>query len=210
MGGIGAILLLIFPLVGFILILIAVKQLADAIKREDIFRDFLLCVIFSSVSFVVIFVMFFIWVCFIISTSPPSTLQPLSTFPPTTSISPVESQIFSPYSPSTPQPPSTFPPTPTSPPEEELIFFLFFLIVYPVFWAVNSVASYFAQKGFLALANITGEQNFSTAGKLIFLGALLYIVFLGWVVYLVGIIFAIISFFSLPDIIHLKGKEGYA
>lgn len=186
MGGIGAILLLLFPLVGFILILIAVKQLASAINRDDIFQNFLLCAIISSVSFVVIpFVMFFIWGYFIglaISTSSPSRLQP----------------------------PSAFPPTLSSPPVEPLIFFLFFLIVYLAFWAVNSVASYFAQKGFLALANITGEQNFSTAGKLIFLGALLYIVFLGWVVYLVGIIFAIISFFSLPDTIPLRGKEGYA
>jgi uncharacterized membrane protein len=186
MGGIGAILLLIFPLVGFILILIAVKQLSDEIKREDIFRDFLICTIISSLALIiVIFVIFFsTWLSLIVWFSSPS--------------------------PSMPQPHPPYPPTTQFAPEEPVIFFLFFGVIFLLSWAINSVASYFAQRGFLSLADITGERNFSLSGRLIFLGALLYIILVGWVVYLVGIIFAIISFFSLPDRIPLKGEEGYA
>jgi len=188
MGGIGAILLLIFPLVGFILILIAVKQLSDEIKREDIFRDFLICTIISSLAFIiVIFVIFFsTWVGFMFWNISPS--------------------------PSMPQPHPPYPPTPQFAPEKPDIFFYLFLgVIFLLSWGINSVASYFAQRGFLSLADITGERNFSLAGRLIFLGALLYIIILvGWVVYLVGIIFAITSFFSLPDRIPLKGEEGYA
>jgi uncharacterized membrane protein len=186
MGGIGAILLLIFPLVGFILILIAVKQLSDDIKREDIFRDFLICTIISSLALILgVFVIFFsTWVGFIVWISSPS--------------------------PSTPQPPTTYPPTPKFAPEEPGIFFLFFAVIFLLSWAINSVASYYAQRGFLSLADITGERNFSLSGRLLFLGALLYIILVGFVVYLVGIIFAIISFFSLPDRIPLRGEEGYA
>jgi len=186
MGGIGAILLLIFPLVGFILILIAVKQLSDEIKREDIFRDFLICTIISSLALIiVIFVIFF------------STWLSLDVW------------IGSP-SPSMPSPHPPYPPTPQFPPEKpDIFFYLFFGVIFLLSWAINSVASYFAQRGFLSLADITGERNFSLSGRLIFLGALLYIILVGWVVYLVGIIFAIISFFSLPDRIPLKGEEGY-
>jgi uncharacterized membrane protein len=186
MGGIGAILLLIFPLVGFILILIAVRQLSDDIKREDIFRDFLICTIISSLALILgVFVIFFsTWVGFMVWISSPS--------------------------PSMPQPPTTYPPTPKFAPEEPGIFFLFFAVIFLLSWAINSVASYFAQRGFLSLADITGERNFSLSGRLLFLGALLYIILVGFVVYLVGIIFAIISFFSLPDRIPLRGEEGYA
>jgi uncharacterized membrane protein len=187
MGGIGAILLLIFPLVGFILILIAVKQLSDEIKREDIFRDFLICTIISSLAFViVIFVIFFsTWVGFMFwNISPsPSMPQPHPPYPPTTQFAPEKPDIF---------------------------FYLFLGVIFLLSWAINSVASYFAQRGFLSLADITGERNFSLAGRLIFLGALLYIILVGWVAYLVGIILAITSFFSLPDRIPLKGEEGYA
>jgi uncharacterized membrane protein len=186
MGGIGAILLLIFPVVGFILILIAVKQLSDEIKREDIFRDFLICTIISSLALIiVIFVIFF------------STWLSLNVW------------ISSP-SPSMPSPHPPYPPTPQFPPEKpDIFFFLFLGVIFLLSWAINGVASYFAQRGFLSLADITGERNFSLSGRLIFLGALLYIILVGWVVYLVGIIFAIISFFSLPDRIPLKGEEGY-
>jgi uncharacterized membrane protein len=186
MGGIGAILLLIFPVVGFILILIAVKQLSDEIKREDIFRDFLICTIISSLAFIiVIFVIFF------------STWLSLNVW------------ISSP-SPSMPSPHPPYPPTPQFPPEKpDIFFFLFLGVIFLLSWAINSVASYFAQRGFLSLADITGERNFSLSGRLIFLGALLYIILVGWVAYLVGIILAITSFFSLPDRIPLKGEEGY-
>jgi len=186
MGGIGTILLLIFPVVGFILILIAVKQLSDEIKREDIFRDFLICTIISSLALIiVIFVIFF------------STWLSLNVW------------ISSP-SPSMPSPHPPYPPTPQFPPEKpDIFFFLFLGVIFLLSWAINGVASYFAQRGFLSLADITGERNFSLSGRLIFLGALLYIILVGWVVYLVGIIFAIISFFSLPDRIPLKGEEGY-
>lgn len=183
MGGIGTILLLIFPVVGFILILIAVKQLSDEIKREDIFRDFLICTIISSLALIiVIFVIFF------------STWLSLNVW------------ISSP-SPSMPSPHPPYPPTPQFPPEKpDIFFFLFLGVIFLLSWAINGVASYFAQRGFLSLADITGERNFSLSGRLIFLGALLYIILVGWVVYLVGIIFAIISFFSLPDRIPLKGE----
>ena len=107
MGGIGAILLLIFPLVGFILILIAVEQLSDEIKREDIFRDFLICTIISSLAFIiVIFVIFFSpWVGFMFWNISPS--------------------------PSMPQPHPPYPPTPQFPPEKpDIFFYLFFGVIF--------------------------------------------------------------------------------
>ncbi|MGC9004773.1 MAG: DUF996 domain-containing protein [bacterium] len=49
LGGIGAICILVMPFAGLVLVLVALKKLADATGRESLFKDFFVATVISSV-----------------------------------------------------------------------------------------------------------------------------------------------------------------
>lgn len=84
--------------------------------------------------------------------------------------------------------------------ELEAFFFAFLLC-----WVVLVIGASFIKMSFEAVADVTGEYKFATAGKLIFWGAVLLIVyFLGGIVLWIGGIIEAVAFFSLPDILELE------
>lgn len=80
------------------------------------------------------------------------------------------------------------------------VFFAFLLG-----WVVLIIGASFLKMSFEAVADVTGEDKFATAGKFIFWGAVLLVIFfLGGIVQLIGEIIEAVAFFSLPDILELE------
>ena len=160
LGGIGSVCSLAMPFAGFVLVLVALKKLADATGKEKIFRDFFVATVISLVFF---FFLYIGWMAFIF----------------------------------------LFAHTPPQPPEG-LRLALPFLSVWVLAWIVGIFFAIYVSRSLEALAKITGEKMFNTAGLLIFIGAILTIIFLGIIVSFIGWIYLIIAFFSLPDELELE------
>lgn len=74
------------------------------------------------------------------------------------------------------------------------------------FYILLIISYFFVKKSFDLIAEELSNQNFRTAGLLLFIGSILIILFgIGFVVMLIGEIFEIIGFFTLPDEIE-KGS----
>ncbi|MBC7327316.1 DUF996 domain-containing protein [bacterium] len=59
LGGIGSIFLILYPIVGYILLLISAKKFSDLFERPSIFKDFLIATIISAVAAVLVPIIFF-------------------------------------------------------------------------------------------------------------------------------------------------------
>ncbi|MBC7330697.1 DUF996 domain-containing protein [bacterium] len=164
LGGIGSIFLLFFPLVGLVLILIALKKFTEETKRETIFRDFLVA---TAIALAYMFAVFLFWLLFLLIHSVSGT----------------------------------------QPPEQPAIA-IFFLIIFFLAWIVGTISASYARRSFEALAQVSGESLFSSAGKLFLIGAILLIILVGSVLIFIGEIYSIVAFFTLPD--KLEIEEGGA
>jgi uncharacterized membrane protein len=61
LGGIGSVCMLAMPVAGFVLLLVALKKLADATGKEKIFRDFFVATV---ISLVFLFALYIGWMAF--------------------------------------------------------------------------------------------------------------------------------------------------
>ncbi len=81
-----------------------------------------------------------------------------------------------------------------------ILIFIIALIVSFIFYLLAAMR---LRQTFFDLEQKTGEHNFGTAGRLIWIGAILTIIFVGYFIILVAWIFAAIAFFSM----RLPGQQ---
>lgn len=72
-------------------------------------------------------------------------------------------------------------------------------------WIIFSTSGYFVRRSFYAVAEVTGVSLFAVAGRLIFWGAVFFIIFgIGGIAGFFGLIVEAIAFFSLPDTLEVE------
>jgi uncharacterized membrane protein len=187
MGGIGAILTLcvfipilgwLLAIAGLVLILIALRNIAEVVKENKIFSNYLIGALLKIVDvFILIFGLVIIIVRGLI---PIGTWNWMSTE--------WSSQYIGPWS-------------------WESIgigVLIGIIVLILVFWAINIIGALLIKSSFDKISDETGEKNFRIAGLLLLIGAIIPLI--GAVVEFVGNIFEIVSFFSIPDNIEKKEK----
>jgi uncharacterized membrane protein len=181
LGGIGSILMLLFPVpaagwliafVGLILVLVAVKYIADEIKDYSIFNNFLLTFITVIVGFVVTVIILIItffsyaagidWTKFQNITSMPQFTQMMQT-------------------------------------QGIVPFFTSIIAGLLVLWITLIIAAYFLRKSYNKIASDTHTSMFHTAGLLYLIGAVTAIVLVGFIIIFIAFILQIVAFFSMPE-----------
>jgi uncharacterized membrane protein len=181
LGGIGSILMLLLPVptagwiiafVGLILVLVAVKYIADEIKDHNIFNNFLLTfiivIIGAVVAILIIGISYFSygtgidWTNFKNVTSAPQFYQMMQT-------------------------------------KGVVPFFTSIIAGLLVLWITLIVATYFLRKSYNKIASGTHTSMFHTAGLLYLIGAVTAIVLVGFIIIFVAFILQIIAFFSMPE-----------
>jgi uncharacterized membrane protein len=184
LGGIGSILMLfilvpvafaggIIALVGFVLVLVAVKYLADELNDHNIFTNYLLSFIIILIG-VALFAIIVIYGFF-------STIAGTNwtSFQNITNPQEIFSKLQS---------------------SGLLTFLGTILIGLAVLWIVLIISAIFLRKSFNKIAADTKTHLFHTAGLLFLIGAALTIVFgVGLIIIFVAYIIQIIAFFTLPD-----------
>jgi uncharacterized membrane protein len=181
LGGIGSILMLLLPVptagwliafVGLILVLVAVKYIADEIKDHSIFNNFLLTfiivIIGAVVAIFIIIISYFSfgagidWTKFQNVTSAPQFYQMMQA--------------------------------------KGVVPFLTSIIAgLLVLWFTLIIATYFLRKSYNKIAIGTHTSMFHTAGLLYLIGAVTAIVLVGFIIIFVAFILQIIAFFSMPE-----------
>jgi uncharacterized membrane protein len=181
LGGIGSILMLLLPVptvgwlvafVGLILVLVAVKYIADEMKDHSVFNNFLLTFIVIIIGVVVavfiIFISYFSygagidWTKFQNITSAPQFYQMMQT-------------------------------------NGVLTFLTSIIAGLLVLWITLIIAAYFLRKSYNKIASGTHTSMFHTAGLLYLIGAVTAIVLVGFIIIFVAFILQIIAFFSMPE-----------
>jgi uncharacterized membrane protein len=181
LGGIGSILMLLLPVpaagwfiafVGLILVLIAVKYIADEIKDHSIFNNFLLTfitVIVGAVVAVFFFIISFFsygagidWTKFQNVTSAPQFYEMMQT-------------------------------------KGVMPFFTSIIAGLLVLWITLIIAAYFLRKSYNKIASDTHTSMFHTAGLLYLIGAVTAIVLVGFIIIFIALILQIVAFFSMPE-----------
>jgi len=179
LGGIGALLMLIggiipasfgvVSFIGFIMVFIAVKMIADETKEKAIFDNYLYSFIAGIIAFVVLIAMVFLvftsvgGIEFFMGLQSSAMTNPMEIW-------------------ETLQP---------------VLFGAIAALI--VFWIIAVIASLFYRKSFNLIAEKTGVKWFATAGLLIFIGTITAIILVGFIILLIGSIIEIVAFFSLPD-----------
>ncbi|VVB62116.1 Uncharacterised protein [uncultured archaeon] len=181
LGGIGSILMLLLPVptvgwiiafVGLILVLVAVKYIADEIKDHNVFNNFLLTFIIGIIGAVVAIFIVIIsyfsygagidWTKFQNVTSMPQFYQMVQT--------------------------------------KGVVPFITSIIAgLLVLWITLIVAAYFIRKSYNKIASETRTSMFHTAGLLYLIGAVTTIVLVGFIIIFIALILQIIAFFSMPE-----------
>ena len=180
-GGIGALLMLIgvipqtfgiLGLIGFILVFIAIKIIADESKDKDIFNNYLysfILVIIAVVAVVAILLMTFTSVGGIEFFT---NLQNLAMSNPTDPM-----VIF-----------------------DEIAPMLTGLIAALVIgWIIMIVSVIFLRKSFNKIAEVTNVKWFATTALLYLIGAFTMIILIGFLILIIAVIIEIVAFFSLPE-----------
>ena len=203
MGGIGSILVLLSPLIlltifippltffadailgisiasgiadltGWILILVAVKKISDAVNDREIFKNMLMAVI---IPWVAIGIVSAVGLGLVMYGGP--------------TIAKVDGNYLAEggYSETEVVLPSLH------------TLFLPIVTLMMVFgtWAALIVSAWFLKKGYERIAVRTGTKTFRTVSRLYFYGALLVIVLIGVILAFVAVILQIKAFFSLPE-----------
>jgi uncharacterized membrane protein len=182
MGGVGSILVLlsfvpyvgfIFGLAGLVMVLLAVKQISEAVKDRKIFRNVLMAVILqivgSAISVFVVIGSFFAFVGSQVGMAPfGSSFDGFG-----------DTGIFS---------------------TGAVIAVLSSLIAGLIaMWVILIIAARFLKKGYEGIAIKTGTRTFRTVGRWYYYGAWLMIILVGFVLILIAWILQIVAFFSLPE-----------
>ena len=181
LGGIGSILMLLLPvpaaggiiaLVGFILVLVAVKYISEEIKDHDVFTHYLLSFIVMIVGTVVAAVVL------VVSYFSYGAGIDWSNFQNVTSAT----QFYQMFQ------------------EQGVMTFITSIIAgLVILWITLIIAAYFIRKSFNKIASGTHTSMFHTAGLLYLIGALTAIVFIGFAIIFVAFIIQIVAFFSMPE-----------
>ena len=184
LGGIGALLMLIggfvtatagaLSLIGFIMVFIAVKMIADETKEKAIFDNFLYSFVAGIIAFVALIAMALVVLASV------GGLQFFTDLQNSAMTEPLE--IWNTLQP--------------------VLFGAIAALL--VFWIIAVIASLFYRKSFNLIKEKTGVKWFGTAGLLIFIGTITTIILIGFIILIIGLIIEIVAFFSLPDKISPK------
>jgi len=197
LGGLGAIFILCFiipvigwilSIVGFILTAIAIKEISDKVKDKPIFTNYLISIILyfvSGVTAIIGSIIFFF-------NAVVKNLDKFENFDNWNGFNDFGIREFNRF--------GGFPKI------KEFLTIIgskiwILVLILAIAWVIFVIAGYFTKSSFDKLVEKIKIDNFKTAGILIFIGSILTILFgVGFIIILVGVIFEIISFFSLPDI----------
>jgi uncharacterized membrane protein len=178
MGGVGSILVLlsivpyvgfILGLVGFVMVLLAIKQISDAVRDREIFNNVLIAVILQIVGSAI---SAFVVIGGILSTFMMAPLgSPFGGF----------------------GGPGIFGATAT------LAILVPLILGLIVMWVILIISARFLRKGYEGIATKTGTETFRSVGRWYYYGAWLAIVLVGFVLILIAAILQIVAFFSLPE-----------
>jgi uncharacterized membrane protein len=204
LGGIGSILVLLSPLIlltalvppltffadailginiasgiadlaGWILILVAIKKISDAVNDKEIFKKVSMAVI---IPWVAIGINLAVGLGLVMYAGP--------------TIAKVDGNYLAEGSFSGTD--VVLNPLPTF-----LGFFIIILMMVFGTWAAFIASAWFLKKGYERIAVRTGTKTFRAVGRLYFFGALLVIVLIGVILAFVAVILQIKAFFSLPE-----------
>ncbi|MBC7330696.1 DUF996 domain-containing protein [bacterium] len=92
-------------------------------------------------------------------------------------------------------------------PEEKFVL-IPYIISFLLGCGLLIASSYFLRRCLFSLKEITGDEFFSRAGELLFLGSLLSIILVGFPIYSIGQIYQAIAFFLLPDKLEYGKEQG--
>jgi uncharacterized membrane protein len=186
-GGIGALLMLIggfvtatagvLSLIGFIMVFIAVKMIADETKEKAIFDNYLYAFIACIIAIVSLVAIAFVVLASVGGIQFFYDLQNMAISDPMDIWNIIQPVLFG------------------------MIAGLL------VFWIIAVIASLFIRKSFNLIAEKTGVKMFATTGLLFFIGMITIIVIVGIIILLVAMIIEIVAFFSLPDKLPQKQKK---
>jgi uncharacterized membrane protein len=182
LGGIGSILMLLLPVpwagwllafVGFILVLIAVKYLADELNDHNVFTNYLFSFIIVIIGFAIMAIVIVFGFFSTIAGTDWTSFQNITS----------PQQIFNKLQ------------------SSGLLTFLGTIIIgLVILWILLIVSAIFLRKSFNKIATDTQTHLFHTTGLLYLIGAALTIVFfIGLIVVFIAYILQIVSFFTLPD-----------
>jgi uncharacterized membrane protein len=186
MGGIGAILTLlgIIPsvgfflgIIGFILILVAVKYISDETKDKSIFNNFLYFFIFCIIGVIVTVIVLVITVINAGGITYINELQTLAYSKPMDVWNAIQPLLTG---------------------------FLVALLILCVFIIISAI---YLRKSYDKIGELTNVKWFGTAGLLFLIGAATLIIGVGFIIILIAMILEIIAFFSLPDKLPEKLPE---
>lgn len=196
LGGLGAIFLLCFiipvigwilSIVGIILTAISVSQISKIVKEKSIFNDYLTSIILYFVSIVTAIIGFIVLAFkFIIP-----NLDKFNSFKNWNGFDRFGERNLHPFR--------------NLPQIREFLTGLngkiwIILLILAIIWIILIIAGLFTKNSLDKIAEKIKIDNFKVAGILIFIGSILTILFgIGFIIILIGIIFQIVSFFSLPD-----------
>jgi uncharacterized membrane protein len=178
MGGVGSILVLlsvvpyvgfVLGLAGFVMVLLAVKQISEVVKDREIFNNVLTAAILQIVGSAI---SAFVVIGGLLSTF---MMAPLG--------SPFDGFVG----------PGMFGAVATLAILGPLIVGLI------VMWVILIIAARFLRKGYEGIATKTGTETFRSVGRWYYYGAWLSIVLVGFVLILIAAILQIVAFFSLPE-----------
>jgi len=179
LGGVGALLALILPfipyigpilsIVGAVLILIAVKYIADETKDDKIFKNYLLNFILSIIAvfagLTVIVTAFFGAGGFSFITGLQSAnITDLTSF----------LEYFG-------------------------TFIAGCILALIIVWILLIIAMIYLRRSYNSIAEYTKVDLFKTTGLIYFIGAITLVIFIGIIILFIANILEIVSFFSLPD-----------
>jgi uncharacterized membrane protein len=182
MGGVGSILVLlsfvpyvgfILGLAGFVMVLLAVKQISEAVKDREIFHNVLMGVILqivgSAISVFVVTGSFFAFVGSQVAMAPLGPSFDGFGGPGILGTGAVMAVLGS------------------------------LIVGLIAMWIVLIIAARFLRKGYEGIADKTGTETFRSVGRWYYYGAWLAIVLVGFILILIAAILQIVAFFSLPE-----------
>ncbi len=181
LGGIGSLLIIltivpsagpVLGIVGFILVLFAVKNISDVLKDSSIFRNMIISVLLAVVGIVV------------------GAIVIAATF--------FSFVGLGAFSPGFKFPAGAF--TPGAVAAGNIVGLIVALVVgLAIIWILLMVSAVFLRKSYKTVATKLGVGMFSTTALLYLIGAALTIILVGFIVIFVAGILQLVAFFSIPD-----------
>ena len=187
-GGIGALLMLlgiipqtfgILGLIGFIMVFIAVKMIADEAKDKEIFNSYLYAFILGIIAIVAVLAILLMTFTSVGGIEFFMDLQDLAINNPSDPM-----VIF-----------DTLAPVLTGA-----------IAALVIGWIIFIVSSIYIRKSFTKISEVTNVKWFGTTGLLFLIGAFTLIILIGFLILIIAVILEIVAFFSLPDQLPAKAE----